>query len=436
MGKLKKIKEEFKGQNLLSKIRIILVSLLTFIIVFLVGFAIVYCICFWGRGIVRHHKVIMTQPISSTYSLQTYKDGSLQLVVTETKQKKGSRFSYIRDNDILSDSVVFLANKEGWKTFSLRTGAFSEEYYDDIEEPDTLHHYAACSRKGLLGFIDVNRGKLVIPLKFCAIDNYALETPYDDDYPHPILHEDYCLDMEEELSEVSEEPAVRDGKAVTESEDYYPEYEYPSFRKKESKEHNIQFVGGYCIVPTTTTTYGVIDISGNILFDGYENITYYVDCNLFKACKNKKYDLIAENGQRLLSQQKRIPVLPQGIIHPQKGILTNHACTETITNLVMRNNVSQLDEYGYKEFYPTYSENVYTFSSVNDCNDEDRGWYYVSTKYGIKDAKTGRTVIEPVWDDIDIYTNGKGSYIFKCAEGRYAFLMDENGKFLSRKSTK
>ena len=428
MGKLKKFRAEFKEQNLLSKIRIILVSLLTFIIVFLVGFTIVYFICFWGRGIVRHHKVIMTQPVSSTYSLQTYKDGSLQLVVTETKQKIGSRFSYIRDNDILSDSVAFLSSEEGWKTFSLRTGVFSEEYYDYIEEPDTLHHYAACSRKGLLGFIDVNSGKLVIPLKFCAREDYPRDMDFYDRIRPLIADRECCVEAVEETC-VSEEP-------VSESEPGYPEYEYPTFLTKDSKDNVIQFVGNYCIVPTTISTHGVIDLSGNLLFDGYETITYYVDCNLFKACKNKKYDLFSGNGQRMLSQQKRIPVLPQGIIHPQKGILTNHACTETLTNLVMRNNVSQLDEYGYKEFYPTYSENVYTFSSVNDFNGEDNGWYYGGTKFGIKDVKTGRTVIEPVWDDVDIYTNGKGKYIFKCEEGRYAFLMDENGKFLSRKNMK
>ena len=425
MGKLKKIKEEFKGQNLLSKIRILLVSLLTFIIVFLVGFAIVYCICFWGRGIVRHHKVIMTQPISSTYSLQTYKDGSLQLVVTETKQKIGSRFSYIRDNDILSDSVVFLANKEGWKTFSLRTGAFSEEYYDDIEEPDTLHHYAACSRKGLLGFIDVNSGKLVIPLKFCTRGSCPGDMDFYDHIRPLIADEGYC----EEEACVSEE-------AVSESDPGYPEYEYPTFLTKDSKDNVVQFVGNYCIVPTTTATYGVIDISGEILFDGYERITHYVDCKLFKACKNNKYDLFAENGKCLLSQQKRIPVLSQGIIHPQKGILTNHACTETLTNLVMRNYVSQLDEYGYKEFQYTHKENAYTVSSVSDCDDNDNYWYRNNTRYGIKNTQTGRTVIEPVWEDIDIYTNSKGIYIFKCKEGRYSFLLDENGKFLSRKSAK
>ena len=424
MGKLKKIRAEFKEQNLLSKIRIILVSLLTFIIVFLVGFAIIYSICFWGRGIVRHHKVIMTQPISSTYSLQTYKDGSLQLVVTETKQKIGSRFSYIRDNDILSDSVAFLSSEKGWKTFSLRTGAFSEEYYDYIEKPDTLHHYAACSRKGLLGFIDVNSGKLVIPLKFCAREDCPRDMDFYDRIRPLIEDRESCVEAVEEAC-VSEEP-------VSESELGYPEYEYPTFLTKDSKDNVIQFVGDFCIVPTTTSTYGVIDMRGQILFDGYESIIHYVECKLFKGCKNKKYDLIAENGQKILTQKNRIPILPQGIVHPDKGILTNHACTETLTNLVMRGYVRSLAEYGYKEYYDTYSNNVYGLITATD-GDDNGCWYGSSTRYGIKDVKTGKTIIEPVWEDVDVYTNGKGGYIFKCQEGRYSFLLDENGKFLSRK---
>lgn len=435
MGNLKKFRAEFKEQNLLSKIRIIFISLLLVIVTFFVVLSIIHYACLWGKNMADHHRVAMMQPVSSTYSLQTYKDGSLQLVVTETQKKVGPRFTVIHDEDILADSVAFIRDKKGWRTFSLKTGAFSEEYFDNIEHPDTLHHYAACSREGLLGFLDIHSGKLAIPLKFCAPNSYRLEMPLDDDYPHPIrLHEDYCSNTEEEMAEISEAPEVRDGKEVSETDDYYPEYEYPSFRKKESQENNIQFVGNYCIVPTTTSTYGVIDISGNILFDGYESITYYADCKLFKTCKNKKYDLFAENGQRLLSQQKRIPVLPQGVILPQKGILTNHACTETLTNLVMRNNVFNLSEYGFKEFYQTYSENTYTFCSVNDCNDEDNGWYYTRVKFGVKDAKTGRTVIEPVWSDVDIYTNGKGRYMFKCEEGKYSFLLDENGKFISRRT--
>ena len=431
----KKIREEFKGQNLLTKISTILVSLLLAIVLFWVGFFMIHFAWNWGEKMVHRHSVSMTQPISSTYSLQTYKDGSLQLIVTETRKKVGPRFTAIHEDDILTDSVAFIRDKKGWRTFSLKTGAFSEEYFDNIEHPDTLHHYAACSREGLLGFLDIHSGKLAIPLKFCAPNNYRPETPLDDDYPHPILlHEEHCLDMEEELAEICEAPAVRDGKPVTEPEDYYPEYEYPSFRKKESQENNIQFVGNYCIVPTTTSTYGVIDVSGRILFDGYESITHYADCKLFKARKNDKYDLFAENGQCLLAQQKRIPVLPQGVIHPPKGILTNHTCTETLTNLVMRNYVSQLDEYGYKDYYLTYKENDYTVSSVTDCNSPDYCWYRDNTKYGIKETRTGRTVIEPVWEDVDIYTDGRDSYIFKCKEGRYSFLLDENGKFLSRRT--
>ena len=162
MGKFKKFRAEFKEQSLLEKIRIIFVSILLVAVVVTAGIVGLLFALDWGSDIVHRHTVKKTQPISDTYSLRTYKDGSYQLVVTEHQRKIGPRFYTMRDDMILSDSVIILYGGKGCLTFSLKTGAFSEEYFDNIGTPDTLHHLAACSRKGLLGFVNVHSGKLVI----------------------------------------------------------------------------------------------------------------------------------------------------------------------------------------------------------------------------------------------------------------------------------
>ncbi len=436
MGKFKKFWAEFKEQSLLEKIRILFVSILLVAAIATAGIIGLLFALDWGSDIVHRHTVKKTQPISDTYSLRTYKDGSYQLVVTENQRKIGPRFYTMRDDMILSDSVIILYGGKGCLTFSLKTGAFSEEYFDNIGTPDTLHHLAACSRKGLLGFVNVHSGKLVIPLKFCCIGDYSADVLTD--YPHPDWDGSSLLDCEK-ADIVEKMPACESSCEEVcglEEESSEPDYDYRSWRQKDSKDGMVQFSGDYCIVPTTISTYGVIDTNGKVLFDGYETISHYVACNLFKAYKNKKYDLYAGDGKRLLSQRKKICVLPEGIYHPEAGILTNHTCTDTLTDLVIRGYQCRLDEFGYGEYNNVYFDPCDYYAirvTVDDDNDVDGSWCGYTTKYGVIEKKSGKTVIEPVWDDVDIYTNGKGDFVFKCQEDRYYFLLDKNGKFLKRK---
>lgn len=439
MGKFKKFKAEFKEQSLLEKLRIIFVSILLVVAVLVVGCVAFYFVCNGANEILLRHRVRKEQPISDSYSLRSYKDGSYQLVVTENRRKIGPRFSTMRDDIILTDSVIILYGEKGCQTFSLKTGAFSEELFDNIENPDPLHHLAACSRKGLLGFVDVHSGKLVIPLKFCCIDDYSADILTD--YPHPRWGGSSLLDYEEaDINIVEKMPACEsccEGACMIEEESSEPDYDYRSWRQKDSKDGTVQFSGDYCIVPTTISTYGVIDTNGNVLFDGYETISHYTACNLFKAYKNKKYDLYAGNGKRLLSQRKKICVLPEGIFHPDAGILTNHTCTDTLTDLVMRGYRYRLDEFGYGEYNCIYcgpcDYYVVSVTMDDDDADADGAWWRHNTKFGVIEKKSGKTVIEPVWDDVDIYTNGKGDFVFQCQEDKYYFLLDKNGKFLNRK---
>ena len=437
MGIFKKFRAEFKEQSLLSKIRILFVTILLVAVVATAGIVGILLSLDWGSRVIHHHTVKKTQPISGTYSLCTYKDYSYQLVVTETQRKIGPRFHTMRDDNILTDSVIFLYGEKGCQTFSLKTGIFSEEYFDNIENPDTLHHLAACSRKGMLGFLNVHSGKLVIPLKFCAIDNYSAEILLE--YPHPLWDNSIPLDFNEaNIDIVDEMPACESccgGECVMEETVQDPVCDYHNWRKKESTDGTIQFAGNYCIVPTTTSTYGVIDTTGKIIIDGYESITHYLTYNLFKAYKNKKFDLYTADAKCLLSQRKSISVLPQGIFHPGADILTNHTCTDTLTNLVMRGYRPYLDEYGYGEYHNAYYDrrDYYVISVTFDDDDNDESWWIHNTKYGAVDAKTGKTVIEPVWDDVDVYTDKKGNYIFKCSADQFSFLLDKNGNFLNRK---
>lgn len=408
MGKIKKFKEEFKEQNLLTKFRIIIISILFLIALGWVGKQGFDFVRTKVNYIEQHYNVVRKDIITSDYLLLSYEDKTCQLVYGPKEKKLGSRFtSCLISSYLTEDSVLYLynKNKKGWKTFSLVTGNFSEEYFDHIKRPDTLHHYSACSRNGLLGFLNVQSGELAIPLQFPEPKHFSRS--FDSFY-----HYRDCV----------------------EERDY------------------IIFHGNYCIVPTNSQAYGVIDTKGKILLNGYTKIAYLENYNIFETCRGKnEHAIFAAKDRKCLAKGSNIKILDIGILNNDSLFNFDGDLMTDLTQDI------HLSKYGYNEVdlrgkkvytdidesyrYDNYDDFTYRDPDANymhiDSDGEEVMDNYTMIR-GVKDRKNGRIVVENQ-RAVQAYKNAKGKYLFVCYgydydyEYSYYLYIDEDGKILFKK---
>lgn len=408
MGKIKKFKEEFKEQNLLTKFRIIIISILFLIALGWVGKQGFDFVRTKVNHIEQHYNVVRKDIITSDYLLLSYEDKTCQLVYGPKEKKLGSRFtSCLISSYLTEDSVLYLynKNKKGWKTFSLVTGNFSEEYFDHIKRPDTLHHYSACSRNGLLGFLNVQSGELAIPLQFPEPKHFSRS--FDSFY-----HYRDCV----------------------EERDY------------------IIFHGNYCIVPTNSQAYGVIDTKGKILLNGYTKIAYLENYNIFETCRGKnEHAIFAAKDRKCLAKGSNIKILDIGILNNDSLFNFDGDLMTDLTQDI------HLSKYGYnevdlrgKKVYTDIDES-YRYDNYDDFTyrDPDANYMYIDSDgeevmdnytmiRGVKDRKNGRIVVENQ-RAVQAYKNAKGKYLFVCYgydydyEYSYYLYIDEDGKILFKK---
>ncbi len=408
MGKIKKFKEEFKEQNLLTKFRIIIISILFLIALGWVGKQGFDFVRTKVNYIEQHYNVVRKDIITSDYLLLSYEDKTCQLVYGPKEKKLGSRFtSCLISSYLTEDSVLYLynKNKKGWKTFSLVTGNFSEEYFDHIKRPDTLHHYSACSRNGLLGFLNVQSGELAIPLQFPEPKHFSRS--FDSFY-----HYRDCV----------------------EERDY------------------IIFHGNYCIVPTNSQAYGVIDTKGKILLNGYTKIAYLENYNIFETCRGKnEHAIFAAKDRKCLAKGSNIKILDIGILNNDSLFNFDGDLMTDLTQDI------HLSKYGYnevdlrgKKVYTDIDES-YRYDNYDDFTyrDPDANYMYIDSDgeevmdnytiiRGVKDRKNGRIVVENQ-RTVQAYKNAKGKYLFVCYgydydyEYSYYLYIDEDGKILFKK---
>lgn len=410
MGKIKKFKAEFKEQNLLTKFRIIIISILFLIALGWVGKHGFDFVRTKVNHIEQHYNVVRKDIITPDYLLLSYEDKTCQLVYAPKEKKLGSRFTSCHiSNYLTEDSVLYLysKNKKGWKTFSLATGIFSEEYFDHIKRPDTLHHFSACSRNGQMGFLNVRSGELAIPLQFLEPKHFGRNF---DSYYH-----------------------YRD---CVEESDY------------------IMFHGQYCIVPTNSQAYGVIDAKGKLLLNGYKKIAYLEKINLFETYRGKnEHAIFAAKDRKCLAKGNNIKILNIGIL--DNNNLINYD-GDIITDLTK--NVD-LSKYGYKKVdlrgKAIYSEDSYGYDDIIvTYRDPDVNYMYIDFKgeevcddgygAGVKDRKSGKIVVAPnSCSDVQAYKKAKGEYLFRCylscyeyegyEYGEHYIYIDEDGKILFKK---
>ena len=408
MGKIKKFKAEFKEQNLLTKFRIIIISILFLIALGWVGKQGFDFVRTKVNHIEQHYNVVRKDIITPDYLLLSYEDKTCQLVYAPKEKKLGSRFTSCHiSNYLTEDSVLYLysKNKKGWKTFSIATGIFSEEYFDHIKRPDTLHHFSACSRNGQMGFLNVRSGELAIPLQFLEPKHFGRNF---DSYYH-----------------------YRD---CVEESDY------------------IMFHGHYCIVPTNSQAYGVIDAKGKLLLNGYTKIAYLENYNIFETCRGKnEHAIFAAKDRKCLAKGSNIKILDIGILNNDSLFNFDGDLMTDLTQDI------HLSKYGYnevdlrgKKVYTDIDES-YRYDNYDDFTyrDPDANYMYIDSDgeevmdnytiiRGVKDRKNGRIVVEHQ-RAVQAYKNAKGKYLFVCYgydydyESSYYLYIDEDGKLLFKK---
>ena len=108
MGKIKKFKEEFKEQNLLTKFRIIIISILFLIALGWVGKQGFDFVRTKVNYIEQHYNVVRKDIITSDYLLLSYEDKTCQLVYGPKEKKLGSRFTSCLISSYLTEDSLFV----------------------------------------------------------------------------------------------------------------------------------------------------------------------------------------------------------------------------------------------------------------------------------------------------------------------------------------
>jgi len=307
----------------------------------------------------------------------------------------------VTDKDSFSEEITKLKYKDG--TEHLRSdysGDFIGPRADFIKEDtgDTLVIYR---RNGRFGYIDVFMGKNAIP---------------------SIKHNfDYAWDFDAESGLAA---VLENGKIgfIRKDGSYQIPPQYPYVRPI-SDNTDIEYTGGYCVIPSENEEkYGIIDTGNHLILP----FTYdYI------GAEQEGYRIIGTNGKYGLLDSTFAVVFPPAYtdmwINPQGVVVldgSRHSQLllafdlKTVRSGYVFDEISAIKKK--KEETDEYDDEE---TEVVPC---DYSTFTILEKTGVIRNSTGKVIIEAIWDDIEYFSEG----IFKAElDGKY-FLIDATGKFI------
>jgi hypothetical protein len=304
----------------------------------------------------------------------------------------------VSNKDSFNSEITKLKYKDG--TERLRSD-FSGDFIGpraDVINDDTSEDFVIYRRNGRVGYINVITGKDAIP---------------------SIKHNfDYAWDFDNKsgLAAVLEEGKIgfirKDG-----SFQIPPQYPYI---RQISDEPDIEFSGGYCVIPSENKEkYGLINTENRLILP----FTYdYI------GDKEEGYRIIGMNGKYgLLDSMFNIkiePVYTDMWINPQGVVVLDAA---NYSQLLLSFDLKTVtSKYAFDDIIPLKTIKESDDDEETDYSSENQSGYStfnIHEKTGVIRNSTGKVIIEAVWDDIEFVADG----IFKAElSGKY-FLIDATG---------
>ncbi|MBR3558984.1 MAG: hypothetical protein IKN78_08955 [Bacteroidales bacterium] len=344
------------SQKSSGKTFLYVLKVLLFWAIFLsVGTGLVMGVC----RLVRRHTVKWKQSLSTTTEIVRYDNKDYQLRRTDSHKRLSKRYATADWLYASRDSIILLGKKDLYVIFSLKNNRFcgdERHRYKTVHSPDTTGLVAVVDEQDTLTFLYLHDNGQQMPVSYPVDD----ETWYD-----------------------------------------------------------IRFKGEYCVIPHRNKGTCLINRQGDILLEGYEDISiigndYILATDVWD--KENLYD--AHTLRPLLTNKTTIYVTASGIYFDEGNIsyLMDSTVTNVLTNMVLDDYEEYVECPGVATLYEPGEEIPSPYKA-----------FFMNGFTGVFD-RDYRVIIEPRWEEIHYL----GDDHFSCVSGSRVVIMDNKGKMVKR----
>ena len=317
--------------------------------------------------IAKYLRVEWRRQITGLTELVCYRNGDFQLRNIILDKRISKRYDTVFIANAFKDSMLILEKDGHYEIFSLKTNIVQgdRKYWNSpwkkVFRPDPRGVAAVVCENNEVHFVDVHHGAHRLPPAF----------PVQDRLPS-----------------------------------------LPEIRFRED---------GLCVIPHVDKGDCLIDTLGNILLEGFEEISLsWEDYVLATNTRSGNFSLYSASELRpLLTDVEDITITPAGICYysGHRWHLTDSSATHPLTDLVVEAFEDFACYIGIETLYEPDEETPSPYK-----------FFYVKGSMGVLDEHYN-IIIEPEWDDIYYLGDGHFSCIFDCDK---AVILDKHGEILHR----
>ena len=317
--------------------------------------------------IAKYLRVEWRRQITGLTELVCYRNGDFQLRNIILDKRISKRYDTVFIANAFKDSMLILEKDGHYEIFSLKTNIvqgdrkYWKSPWKKVFRPDPRGVAAVVCENNEVHFVDVHHGAHRLPPAF----------PVQDRLPS-----------------------------------------LPEIRFRED---------GLCVIPHVDKGDCLIDTLGNILLEGFEEISLsWEDYVLATNTRSGNFSLYSASELRpLLTDVEDITITPAGICYysGHRWHLTDSSATHPLTDLVVEAFEDFACYIGIETLYEPDEETPSPYK-----------FFYVKGSMGVLDEHYN-IIIEPEWDDIYYLGDGHFSCIFDCDK---AVILDKHGEILHR----
>lgn len=317
--------------------------------------------------IAKYLRVEWRRQITGLTELVCYRNGDFQLRNIILDKRISKRYDTVFIANAFKDSMLILEKDGRYEIFSLKTNIVQgdrkhwQSPWKKVFRPDSRGVAAVVCENNEVHFVDVHHGAHRLPPAF----------PVQDRLPS-----------------------------------------LPEIRFRED---------GLCVIPHVDKGDCLIDTLGNILLEGFEEISLsWEDYVLATNTRSGNFSLYSASELRpLLTDVEDITITPAGICYysGHRWHLTDSSATHPLTDLVVEAFEDFACYIGIETLYEPDEETPSPYK-----------FFYVKGSMGVLDEHYN-IIIEPEWDDIYYLGDRHFSCIFDCDK---AVILDKHGEILHR----
>lgn len=346
-----------------SKVRSALVILAKVVLISFIVSVFITC----AHEIAKQRRVEWRRQLTGLTELVCYRNGDFQLRDIILDKRISKRYDTVLVSNAFKDSMLILEKDGRYEIFSLKTNIvqgdrkYWKSPWKKVFRPDSRGVAAVVCENNEVHFVDVHHGAHRLPPAF----------PVQDRLPS-----------------------------------------LPEIRFRED---------GLCVIPHVDKGDCLIDTLGNILLEGFEEISLsWEDYVLATNTRSGNFSLYSASELRpLLTDVEDITITPAGICYysGHRWHLTDSSATHPLTDLVVEAFEDFACYIGIETLYEPDEETPSPYK-----------FFYVKGSMGVLDEHYN-IIIEPEWDDINYLGDGHFSCIFDCNK---AVILDKHGEILHR----